>query len=1023
MRGWSRILFAALVAFVATTGPAWAQATLTGVVKDTSGAVLPGVTVEASSPVLIEKARSAVSDGTGRYQIIDLRPGSYEVTFSLTGFSTVKRSEVALSGTLTTTVDAELRVGNVSETVTVSGETPVVDIQTTTRQTVMDQKIVAAIPTSRNSFAVGTLIPGVTVSDGFNSFSDVGGALGPTTLALMAHGSRVSDQRLLVNGVALSTMIGGGWGGGAVPNATGTSEFAIDTSGVDATAATGGVRINFIPRDGGNRFSGTFAGAYATEGFASDNYTGTDLPARGLSAPGKIKVNGDFNPGLGGPLVRDKLWFFLSGRYQAADLFVPGMFYNQNANNPNAFTYVADPSRQAIAPRRFQVYQGRLTLQANPKNKFGVTYDLESNCFCPDNVSATRSPDAGTDRRFPLQRFVQVDWTSPVSSKILIEASAIHRVERWGGMHLQTGDGGNVTSLDPRMVGVVDDATGLTYRAAAQGLAPGSPPYNNSWNKNLHYRASLSYIPGAHVIKIGFNNAWGYFDNNPYTNTLPYFYHFLSGVPNSITIQAAPYVEKVEVDRDLGFFVQDKWTTSRWTLSGGIRFDQFKNSFPEQTLGPTLFTPNRNVSFPTIENLNWKDIAPKLGATWDIFGNGKTALKVTLNKYLLGYGTLGLGENQISSAPNPIERLVNNTTRSWTDNGANGGRAGDFIPQCNLLNFNANGECGPTDNPNFGTITPGTSYDPDLLNGWGKRQYNWEFSLGVQRELMPRVSIDVSYFRRWYGNFQTMDDRAVSPADYTRFTFKAPSDSRLPGGGGYTQTGFDLQPTNWFLPQNNFVTLADNFGNQTEHWNGVDVNVTARPSANFVIQGGVSSGRKVTDDCEVVAKLPETLHSFFSSNTRLPFFPARTLEDCHADDGFITQMKGLAAYTIPKIDVQIAGTYQSLPGIVIQSNYLAFDTGTLGRAYATFLPFRTFQMVQAGELYGERMQQLDFRIAKLFKFGTTRTSINFDFYNILNSNTVLSENFTYSPFPPNPWRTPQSILQARFFKIGAQFDF
>src|SRR5215471_8247807 len=271
MRGWMRVaLLTGLAAMVPWTAFAQAGASLTGVARDESGAVLPGVVVEASSPVLIEKSKSATTDGVGRYVIPDLRPGAYTVTFTLTGFATVKRDAVNVTGTGTITLDTPMKLGNVAETVTVTGETPTVDIQTTTRETVMDQAIVAAIPTSRNSFAVGVLIPGVTVSDGFGSFQDVGGALGPTTLALMAHGSRVSDQRQLVNGVALSTMIGGGWGGGAVPNATGTSEFAIDTAAVDASLATGGPRVNFIPKDGGNRLSSTIYGSYATAGFQSE---------------------------------------------------------------------------------------------------------------------------------------------------------------------------------------------------------------------------------------------------------------------------------------------------------------------------------------------------------------------------------------------------------------------------------------------------------------------------------------------------------------------------------------------------------------------------------------------------------------------------------------------------------------------------------------------------------------------------------------------------------------------------------
>jgi len=239
MRGFKLGLLAlALVASVPMA--AFAQATLSGLVRDTSGAVLPGATVEASSPVLIEKVRSGVTDGTGRYTIPDLRPGTYKLTFSLTGFKTVVRDAVELSGTAVLTVNADLEVGGVQETITVSGLTPAVDLQSTTRQAVMDQEIVSAVPSSRTPFTVGVLIPGV--KKGAFTGQDVGGSVVQEVASLEANGGRTSDQRMMVNGVALSSGIAGGWGGGAVPNATGTAEFAIDVSAVDAQAATGGDR-------------------------------------------------------------------------------------------------------------------------------------------------------------------------------------------------------------------------------------------------------------------------------------------------------------------------------------------------------------------------------------------------------------------------------------------------------------------------------------------------------------------------------------------------------------------------------------------------------------------------------------------------------------------------------------------------------------------------------------------------------------------------------------------------------------
>ena len=981
-----------------------AQASLTGLVQDTSGAVLPGVTVEATSPVLIEKVRSGVTDANGRYQIVDLRPGIYTVTFTLTGFATVVREAVELIGTSTVTIGAEMRVGTLQETITVSGETPTVDLASTTRQVSMTQEIVTAIPSSRTPFTVGVLIPGVR--RGAFMSQDVGGSTVQSVASLEFNNSRTADQRMMVNGVALSSMIAGGWGGGAVPNATGTAEFAIDVSAVDAQAATGGVRINFIPRDGGNRFSGTLFGSIATDSFAADNYTGSDVQARGLSAPGTIKGNGDFNPGFGGPIKRDRLWFFLSGRYLYAENYVPGMFYNANANNLNQFRYVST-GQQAFLHQDQQIFQGRITWQANPRNKFGMTFDQESLCNCPSAVSATTSPEAGNDQRFPVQRFVTVDWNNPLSNRLLLEASAIHRVERWGGMHLQTGKGDNIPSLTPGMTSVTDNpslATGgmLTYRSATQ--------YNNSWNWNIHYRAAVSYITGAHVFKVGFNNAYGHHENTTYTDpTTPFSFSFANGVPNQLTYRITPRTVKVNVDQDLGLFAQDKWTTGRWTLTGGIRYDHFKNSFPPQSIAPTALAPNLNVSFPKIDNLNWRDITPKLGATYDLFGNGKTALKVTLNKYLEGLGTTGA----LSDPPNPIMRLNSQTTRTWGD------ADGDFVPDCDLLNFGVNGECGVLLNAaTFGTVIPGTTYDPDLLEGWGRRAYNWEFSTGVQHELIPRVSIDVQYARRWYGNFRVQDDLAVAASDYDRFSFLTPVDARLPDGGGYPLTAFDLTPAAALRAQNIFVTRAQNFGDQTEVFDGVSFGANARLQNGLLVQGGIGTGRVVADDCGIVEKLPETLHQFFGNNTRVFVFAAEPLQRCREDRGWRTRFQGLAAYTIPKIDVQISGTFQNLDGARVDANANTFTTGTLGRPYS-LAPFRNFNIVETNTLFIERLNQIDFRVAKIFRFGTTRTNINFDFYNILNANSVIGENFTYG----TAWRTPQTILTPRLFKIGAQFDF
>jgi hypothetical protein len=601
--------------------------------------------------------------------------------------------------------------------------------------------------------------------------------------------------------------------------------------------------------------------------------------------------------------------------------------------------------------------------------------------------------------------------------------SGIHRVERWGNQHLQTGKGDNVEAILPGITSVTDNpslATGasLTYRSANQ--------FNNSWNWNIHYRAAISYITGSHNIKVGFNNAFLHYENTTYMSpTTDYSFNFINGVASQL-VYRIPRKVAVDVNRDLGLFAQDRWSVGRWTLSGGIRFDNFQNRFPPQSISASSLAPTLNVNYDEIKSLNWKDITPKMGVAYDLFGNGKTAVKATLNKYLEGLGTTGFGPAQVSDLPNPINRIIGvstNLTRPWTD------ADGDFFPDCNLTNYQINGECGVlTSAATFGTFAPGQSFDPNLMTGWGKRFFNWEFTTSVQHELRPRVAIGVQYARRWYGNLRVNDDRSVTAADYTRFNFTVPTDSRLPNSGG-TLTGFDITSAGAARPLDYFTTLSNNFGKMTEHFDGVNISVNARLRNGLTMQAGVGPGRVVTDDCEIVDDLPEMLHTLAGNPNRSFVFAARPLERCHQNNGWRTGVTGLASYTLPKIDVLISGTLQNLPGgqaggstsitsLDANATILAANT-TLGRAF-TNAPNRMFNISPAGEVFVERLNQIDLRVAKIFRMGTTRTSVNFDFYNITNSNSVTTENATYTLLG---WRTPTAILLPRLFKLSAQFDF
>jgi hypothetical protein len=964
------LVFASLV--VAPT-VLFAQASITGVVRDGSGAVLPGVTVEAASPALIEKMRTVVSDGTGQYRVEGLRPGAYTVTFTLPGFATVRREGIELTGTFVATVNADMRVGALEETITVTGETPVVDVQSTTRQTVLSKETLEALPTGRTTIMLAALLPGVT-----SSRQDVGGLDGHGRTGVSAYG--VADTRMFISGLGTHSAFGGG--------ATGTfnvgayEEVTVDTGGITAEQKEGGVRINLVPRDGGNTLRGSLYGAFANSSMQGDNFT-PELRDAGLRTPDKLKQYWDFNPDFGGPLKRDRVWFYLTARSAGIEKYVP-MLHNKNAGNPNAWTYEPDTSRPAM--RQDDVGRnviGRVTSQVTARNKVAVSYDYTTRCECPRTAGATIAPEATADYPTTIKNVYSGEWTFPMTNRVLFE----------GGTMFHDSDVKRGAENPAKLNGVTEQSSGLSYRGVR---ASEIVRKLDSWI--FQYRLVGSYITGAHSLKTGFTYGRYRADELNYSIDSAMDFRFNNGVPNRLTINATPFTWRTDVDADHGLFVQDRWTHGRLTLSGGLRYDYFHNSFAPVTLGPGEFVPTRNIVIPGLDGTRLHEISPRSGAALDVFGDGKTALKASMNKYLTALTTRGPFGNEMA----PVGRLVLTTNRSWADANRN------FVPDCNLVNPAANGECGAMDNSAFGSSRTGTSYDPDTLTGWGKRAYNWQFSAGVQRELLPRVSLDVSYFRTWFGNFIATDDRALSPADFNRFSITAPADPRLPGGGGYTIGNlYNLNPAAFGRPADNLLTFSKNYGKQIDTWNGADVTINARPGHGLTLQGGTSTGRRIADNCEVLAELPE------ASPLGQPY--------CRVQEKFRTQVKFLTSYTVPRVDVQVSGTLQSLPGPEILANFVATNavvSPSLGRPLSGGAANVPVGLVAPGTIYGDRINQLDIRIGKTISMGRVRTTANLDLYNVLNANPVLTQSAAYAT-----WQQPQSILNPRFAKIVMRIDF
>ena len=463
---------------------------------------------------------------------------------------------------------------------------------------------------------------------------------------------------------------------------------------------------------------------------------------------------------------------------------------------------------------------------------------------------------------------------------------------------------------------------------------------------------------------------------------------------------------------ELAFFGQEQWTADRLTINAGVRVERINNSYPDQVRPASIWAPE---PFP-IEGqtaVTFWDIQPRLGVAYDLFGDGKTALKASASRF--GENNTVLWASDLNPADdNALQR------RYWLDGAVCLDPAvcipGDGLPQGDPLNPNPNGELlSPTNNPAFGLPVTTTLYDPAWAFGWGNRYSNWEYSGSVQRELMSNVSLNVGYFYRRFVAFSVNDDRALAAGDFDQYTLTAPEDSRLPGGGGNSVTLVDINPAAFGRTPDVIKTHADPFGGESRAWKGMDFTVGARLD-QLLLQGGVSTGTTSTDFCALSSAVPEIL-------------PARSdrggdtvpLEFCQTGTNWLTQVKLLTSYTLP-YDIQIAGTYQSLPGPE-RGAEVAFTAdqiqAALGRPLAGGGAV-TANVVAPGTIYGERFHQIDLRLTKIFSFGgTTRFRAMFDLFNLFNANAVLNEEYGLGP----NYLNPVAIMPGRLAKFAFQFDF
>jgi len=1028
---------------------AFAQATLTGTVHDASGGVLPGVTVEASSPALIEKTKTAITDGTGQYRIIDLRPGTYTLTFTLAGFTTVKRENVELSGTQVATIPVDMKVGGVSETITVTGESPVVDVQTAKRQVVMNQDVIQTIPAARAAGALLNATPGLQVDTN-------GPALSPTMTFFNAHSSTsnsnfvAGEGRMAVNGMTIAAARSGGVSS-YVYDTSNAQEVAVTVGGGLGESDIGGPVMNLVPRSGGNTFSGqgflNGAGAWSR----GNNLT-PELQAQNPNlkqTPGILNAY-DASAAFGGPIKKDRLWFFGSYRNLDTQTAMEGIVANANAGDPTRWDWAPSPIDARLVQDR-QMIIGRVTGQAG-RNRIQFNSEYQHRCEgtplkvdtpgchnrgndwigLGNNAAPFQSPEAtSTAARgyFDAPYYLnQASWSLPWTNKLLLDANyAAFRYNPLFGFPPPDG----ITTLIPvnEQSNAINPATGRQYAPQPNYTYRGVEQWGWAVGKTDGWQGTASYVTGAHSLKIGYQgNRLDQLDQT-LTNADNMAYRFSQGVPNAVTYRLPDFGHRTITNLNSAF-AQDSWTRDRLTLQGALRWDHVSSYSPVEGNGTTR-TSQFNaapISFPVVQGVDsYNDITPRVAAAYDVFGNGKTAVKFNWGRYL-AYAA----NDAPYTSSNPavtIVSLVSN--RNWSDGN------GNKVVDCDLTNpaqNTRNGDtCAAILTGNLGQTGSITTVNPDVLSGWGKRAGDYQWTAMVQQEIMPRVSAEVSYTRRNFFNFLVTDDlNRNASTGWDTYTVTAPVDSRLPNGGGYPVTVFTPKAAVTPKP---YLTWETDFGPaRLSMWHGVDAAVNARLRDGLTVSIGTTTGRSIVDTCATA-----TSYNQFSGITNADLGPDP--RGCHNEDPFQTTVRGLATYTVPKVDVLVSMTVRSQPPVTIGTTAGTSASwivpNSVVQAALGHLPVgalanstTTIQLTDnANRVYADnRRTQIDMRFAKVIRLGRTRSDVGIDLNNLLNTNyaTGYTSTYTYSAnntLQGGTWGAPTSIYTPRFVRFNYTLNF
>jgi len=935
-----------------------AQSTISGLVRDSSGGVLPGVSVEASSDVLIERTRSVVTDEQGRYSIVDLRPGTYKVVFTLQGFSKLQRDGIDLPANFNASVNVEMSVGALEETVTVSGASPIVDVQSSQKTINLQREVLDALPTSRTYAAEGSLAVGVKVVA-----QNVGGARIAAQQRLYIHGAAAADNTVAVDGMSMNSTYSNGE---TQPNHNDsmTQEVTVQSASPGAEVSGGGLFMNLIPKEGGNSLSGSNFVGYTAHGFQGNNLT-DELKTKGLTTGDGVQYIYDVNASLGGPIIRNTLWFFGSYRNVGNANIVANSFYPDG--------------RLGLYDQDVQNYTLRFTWQAAERLKVTSYIDRVFKHVAHQFSSGEEIVNASKVWPTPLYYTGQVKLSSTVSEKLLVE----------GGFGASVND---ISMIYQPGIAKLRGTPEWYATASRQDITlstrtiAGSPE-NFTYPPVYQWAGSATYVTGSNTVRGGAQWRYGPYRVNTNVNA-DLVQRYRNGVPDSVIVYNTPQRSREQLNADLGIFAQDSWTIKRLTLNPGVRFEYFNVSINAMAVEGGRFVGFR--SYPAQKDSpNWFNIAPRFGAVYDLKGNAKTAIRFGFNKYDTTYAL---------NATAPYDPMaLRSDTRNWSDCA--------FLPATSTCdpaligapgyhdNIAQDNEIGPVVTP-FGN---NRLADPNK-----KRDYNLQYNLGVDHQVAPGVAVGLAWFRRSWYNLPISINQLVGINDYTAFETTNPLTNQ-------TMTLYNLNPAK--AGQSLILdTTSTNHAKTRRDYTGIELNATVRLPRGGTLIGGWAADRTINVTCEALD--PNQLYNCDQSQFDIPLR---------------SDFKFIGTYPIAW-GVQLGAVLQSYAGAAVPVSWsvpasvfpggrrtqaVTLSTTVVGTGYTGS------SLSDPGSTYLPRWNQLDVSFRRVFAVRKVHIDASLDMFNATNSSVVLSQNQAFG----TSLGVPQSILQPRLLRISSTLRF